>query len=165
MGIEDPSGMCMSILPLTPSVTIFKERFNLAHDPELFFAEAKEGIEYARQNLKDIAGIYAYVSLVNGQIYIGKSVNLARRIPHHLHSKTNTYFWNSLLKYGVNNFSLIIIQTFDKEDLNLFIDYMGLMEFYYINTCDFVLNSIKMLHLLRIETLFSVKNIQKKLNY
>jgi group I intron endonuclease len=47
--------------------------------------------------------IYKSVNTTNGKIYIGKTVNLERRISEHL-KENNTYFQHALRKYGQNSF-------------------------------------------------------------
>ena len=62
---------------------------------------------------KNVTGIYLWHNLVNGKQYVGSGYKLSARLaqyyyPSHLFS--NRHISNSILKYGHNNFSLIILE-------------------------------------------------------
>ncbi len=69
--------------------------------------------------------IYKTICLVNGKIYIGKTIKSLRKRKnqherHSLNSKLNYYFYRALRKYGWDNFEWEIIDTVDNEqELNL----------------------------------------------
>lgn len=74
------------------------------------------------QELKNgIIGIYLLRNLINGKIYVGKSVNIKRRM--YQHSKPEIYYKNgketpivrAIKKYGFENFNIEILQIFDKN--------------------------------------------------
>jgi group I intron endonuclease len=54
-------------------------------------------------------GVYCLVNLINGHKYIGSSINLAGRMRNYLN--------NSLLKYGQDNFALLIVEYVDIKEL------------------------------------------------
>lgn len=69
-------------------------------------------------------GIYLIKNLINGKVYIGKSINIARRLRSHKSSLTirkskeeNSHFIASWHKYGENNFSYIVLEECSIESL------------------------------------------------
>lgn len=73
-------------------------------------------------DFKNKSSIYLIHNLVNGKQYVGSSSKLNKRLSsYYLPSMLtdNRYISNSILKYGHNNFSLVIIEivTTDKENL------------------------------------------------
>lgn len=60
-----------------------------------------------------ICGIYEICNLINGKIYIGKSIDIERRWNQHKYSKTKIVLSNSIKKYGLTNFKFSVIETFD----------------------------------------------------
>jgi group I intron endonuclease len=73
-------------------------------------------------NIKDKGGIYMFFNLINGNCYIGSSINLARRFRIHLNSVNSVKLPLPLAinKYGPNNFVFLILQYCDKiEDVCL----------------------------------------------
>nr|YP_009486031.1 hypothetical protein [Cantharellus appalachiensis]AWA82091.1 hypothetical protein [Cantharellus appalachiensis] len=65
---------------------------------------------------KDKSGVYMFYNLITGDAYVGSSVNLARRFRVHMSNINyiNLPLYNSINKYGVNNFVYIILQYCDK---------------------------------------------------
>jgi predicted GIY-YIG superfamily endonuclease len=71
-------------------------------------------------------GVYCLVNLINGHIYIGSSINLASRMRNYLN---NTFLKNkkncnmpiveALLKYGQDNFALLIVEYVDIKKLSI----------------------------------------------
>jgi len=62
-----------------------------------------------------LSGIYLWLNKINGKIYIGSAVNLNKRLLHYFLYKSliakNTMIINkSILKYGINHFSLFILE-------------------------------------------------------
>jgi len=66
------------------------------------------------------AGIYKLTCNNNGKIYIGKSVNIRKRLSDHKssgkNSKRNCHFQNAVTKYGWNSFSVEILEIFENFD-------------------------------------------------
>lgn len=64
-------------------------------------------------------GIYKITS-PTGKVYIGQTINLSRRIKHYkrLDCKHQTKLYNSLVKYGVSEHEIILIEACHSEDLN-----------------------------------------------
>ena len=61
-------------------------------------------------------GIYKFTNKINGRIYIGKSNNLRYRIKHHLRKSANQVIDRAIKKYGLDNFDIEIIDTFENID-------------------------------------------------
>lgn len=75
----------------------------------------------------NVSGIYCFENKVNGKKYIGKSINLKKRILDHINSLRRskddcTYLQNAWNKYGEENFSICIIETSEEniEELEIF---------------------------------------------
>jgi group I intron endonuclease len=73
---------------------------------------------------KNKVGIYYIINLLNGHCYIGSSKNISQRMRNHLNrsylilkKNSNMPFTRSLLKYGSENFGVIIIEYSNLEDL------------------------------------------------
>lgn len=75
-------------------------------------------------------GIYKITCVVNGKVYIGKSVNLRQRLNKHRNcvknGKGNFYFQNAILKYGWDSFTVEILKFFD--NFNKLTDNQSLLE-------------------------------------
>jgi group I intron endonuclease len=84
------------------------------------------------------AGIYKVTCIANNKIYIGKAVNLRKRLNKYKHSKGRCYFEKAILKHGWDSFTveiLEIVESFDKsklEDRLMILD----RETYYIDFFD-----------------------------
>lgn len=81
---------------------------------------------------KDKTGVYCLVNLISGNMYIGASVNLSGRMKNYLNnaflkskSNNNMPITKALLKYGQDNFAVLIVQYVDLENL-------AVRETYYI---------------------------------
>lgn len=66
------------------------------------------------------AGIYKLICVPNGKVYIGKSIDLSRRLNYHKNCSKKTkglfYLQNAIIKYGWENFKVEIIQIFENFD-------------------------------------------------
>jgi group I intron endonuclease len=75
---------------------------------------------------QDKIGVYYLVNLINGHSYIGSSINLAGRMRNYLN---NTFLKNkkhsnmpivkALLKYGQDNFAVLIVEYVDVKKLTI----------------------------------------------
>lgn len=73
---------------------------------------------------KDKSGVYCLVNNINGNIYIGSSINLANRMRSYLNNNfllskqnTNMPIVKALLKYDQSNFSLLILEYANPTNL------------------------------------------------
>ena len=63
--------------------------------------------------------IYKITNKVNGKSYIGQTrYTIEFRWRQHQHKKDNTYFHNAIHKYGIQNFSVEVLEECDVEKLN-----------------------------------------------
>lgn len=81
------------------------------------------------------SGVYRLINKINGNDYIGSSINLSSRMRNYLNNSflkskqnTNAPIVNALLKYGQDNFSLDIIKYVEPSDLSA-------IETIYITKC------------------------------
>ena len=72
-----------------------------------------------------MCGIYKIENLINGKIYIGKSINIHKRFKSHINDSFNEnkpsydhLIHKAIRKYGVENFSFDIIERCDEKELN-----------------------------------------------
>ena len=58
------------------------------------------------------AGVYMFLNLTNGKMYIGSSISLARRFRSHIHSllKGHLPLYRAINLYGLNNFAFILLE-------------------------------------------------------
>src|ERR1700722_14274858 len=73
---------------------------------------------------KNKAGIYCLVNLINGHTYIGSSINIQVRMRNYLNNiflnnkkNINMPIVKALLKYGQNNFALLIVEYVEVKKL------------------------------------------------
>lgn len=87
------------------------------------------------------SGIYLLHNLVNGKQYVGSTIDLRRRLyAYYSPSKLidGRYISNSILKYGHNNFTVLIVEIIEPSD-NIKTDLLN-REQYYIDLLKPVLN-------------------------
>nr|YP_009059696.1 GIY-YIG endonuclease [Parasitella parasitica]AIO05746.1 GIY-YIG endonuclease [Parasitella parasitica] len=87
------------------------------------------------------SSIYLLHNLVNGKQYVGSSIDLKRRLySYYSPSKLvdNRYISNSIMKYGHNNFTVLILELVEKSDC-IKTDLLS-REQYYIDLLKPVLN-------------------------
>jgi group I intron endonuclease len=87
------------------------------------------------------SGIYLLHNLVNGKQYVGSSINLKRRFySYYSPSKLidNRYISNSILKYGHDNFTILILELIEQND-HIKTDLIN-REQYYIDLLKPILN-------------------------
>jgi len=83
---------------------IFEKLNNI--QAEAKFIDIKESKSDILLNIKDKGGVYMFFNLINGNYYIGSSINLARRFRVHLNSVGSVKL---PLPLAINNMVLIIL--------------------------------------------------------
>lgn len=77
-------------------------------------------IQSIKKLLNSFAGIYICINKMNGHMYVGSASlnNMYRRYRGHIHlSIGGSLLVNrAIIKYGIENFSFIVIETFSKEN-------------------------------------------------
>ena len=68
--------------------------------------------------IKMTCGIYKIENLINGKVYIGKSIEIEKRWQKHLNAKDNFLIHKALRKYGKENFSFTILEECSLFDLD-----------------------------------------------
>ncbi len=75
-------------------------------------------------------GIYKIINHINNKIYIGQSIDIDRRFKEHIRTsklnKDNMPIHKAMYKYGIENFSIVVIEECE-------ISLLDEKEKYYIN--------------------------------
>ena len=75
-----------------------------------------KGRKAAKLALKGLSGIYAIIHIPSGRVYIGSSINLARRLAEHLgYGNTNGRLKNSLAKHGLEDFLFCVVELYSVD--------------------------------------------------
>lgn len=67
--------------------------------------------------IPEISGIYKITNLINEKVYIGYSNNIRRRFYAHRSHSSTIFIHSAIKKYGLENFSISILEKVDSEDL------------------------------------------------
>lgn len=105
---------------------LLNEQYVLDWKLKLQEISLKNAKTFSIKDLPSEAGIYYLRNNYNGKMYIGKSNNIKRRIREHIYSKDDLYIHRALRKYGIDNFTIGILELCSKENLNE-------REIFYIN--------------------------------
>jgi len=92
--------------------------------PVVIFTDAFLNKSVILRDTKNKAGIYRWVNKVNGNTYIGSSVNLGRRLRVYYDfsylsvrvQKSKSRIYSAILKHGYSNFQLEILEYCTKEN-------------------------------------------------
>jgi group I intron endonuclease len=73
-----------------------------------------DSLESAKKALKGLSGIYCIKCIVTGTIYIGSSINMAKRLVDHVVDKdTNVHLQNAINNYGLENFVFVVVEFYE----------------------------------------------------
>jgi hypothetical protein len=93
--------------------------------PIKVYSNFKENKEQIKKDQKNKTGVYCLVNIINGHIYIGSSINLALRMNSYLNTtylknrkNNNMPIVQALLKYGQENFAVLIVEFVNIENLS-----------------------------------------------
>lgn len=87
---------------------------NLLSKPVKVYNNALSDKDTVTKNYKNISGIYLLHNLVNGKQYIGSGSDLSNRLATYYYPSRlvdSRHISNSILKYGHDNFSVVILET------------------------------------------------------
>lgn len=75
-------------------------------------------LDLINKDLKGISGIYCFIHVATGRMYIGSSVNLLVRFKEHLNNRnSNVHLQRAFKKYGFINFNFIVLEFCEKKEL------------------------------------------------
>ena len=94
--------------------------------------------------MKGIAGIYAFVNKREGKMYVGSAQDLSIRPSRHMYqsSACNKQFWDTLKKYGISEFVLVIVEIVGFTDELVDRELLDVEE-YYLKNCKNMYNILK----------------------
>ena len=88
------------------------------------------------KDIPNIPGIYKITNIINGKYYIGQSIYLKKRLKRHLSYKShkdNLALYKAFDKYGIDKFTIEILETIDTEKCNIDIkSELDRLEIFYI---------------------------------
>ena len=94
--------------------------------PNKVYKNFKKDKQQILKDQKNKTGVYCLINLINGNIYIGSSVNLAIRMKNYLNTtflknkkNYNMPIIQALLKYGQDNFAVLIVKYVEVEKLTV----------------------------------------------
>lgn len=87
------------------------------------------------KDIPNIPGIYKITNIINGKSYIGQSIYLKKRIKRHLSYKShkdNLALYKAFDKYGVDKFTIEILETINTKKCNNIKSELDKLEVFYI---------------------------------
>ena len=93
---------------------------NLLSKPVVVFYNALLNRNDIIKNYKNVSGIYLLHNSVNGKQYIGSGYNLSTRLSTYYYPSRlidKRHISNSILKYGHDYFSVVILEIFNKDSI------------------------------------------------
>ena len=87
------------------------------------------------KNIQNIPGIYKITNIINRKCYIGQSIYLKKRIKRHLSYKSHKdklALYKAFNKYGVDKFTIEILETIDTEKCDNIKSELDKLEIFYI---------------------------------
>lgn len=90
-------------------------------------------------HIPNVPGIYKITNTINGKSYIGQSLYLKKRIRRHLSYKShkdNLALYKAFNKYGIDKFTIEILETIDTENCNNIKSELDRLEIFYIKKYD-----------------------------
>ena len=87
------------------------------------------------KDISNVPGIYKITNNINGKCYIGQSIYLKKRIKRHLSYKShkdNLALYKAFDKYGVDKFTIEILETINTKKCNNIKSELDKLEVFYI---------------------------------
>ena len=86
----------------------------------IYFKDLKESKRKIYKELKNKSGVYLFINDVTNDLYVGSSINLSKRMVSHFYYANSDKIGTTILiramkKYGLNNFSLGILEFCEKD--------------------------------------------------
>jgi group I intron endonuclease len=86
----------------------------------MFFKNVKESKKDIYKELRRKSGIYFFINNITNDLYVGSSLNLSRRMTSHFYHAnsdkvTRIVITRAMRKYGLDNFSLAILEFCDPD--------------------------------------------------
>lgn len=136
----------------------------------IFFKNVKEEKKNIYNNLRKKSGVYIFINNITNDFYIGSSINLTRRMVSYFYytnspKSSNLFIIRVLKKYGLENFSLGIIEFCNQDPKTCIQLEQKWINFYKptINILPVAENSFGFKH--SIETINKLKKILSKENH
>nr|UHB41918.1 GIY endonuclease [Apiotrichum gamsii] len=111
---------CINVLPLSLKLKEILTKNKLKPIIRWENLDIPDIKETVRSNIKNIRGIYAVINLVTGEMYIGSAVTgrIGNRFHKHLYGGTGSIIVHAaVLKYGLNNFAFVVLESVDFSNL------------------------------------------------
>lgn len=84
--------------------------------------------------IPEVPGIYMIVNLINDKKYVGQAIDLRDRLYSHIYAaqrKENYHLYNAINKYGIENFTIFILETFTEISGDIK-DLLNKQEIYFV---------------------------------
>jgi group I intron endonuclease len=86
----------------------------------IFFSNVKASKRDIYKSLRNKSGVYLFINKKTNDLYVGSSVNLSRRLGIHFYNansskETNVIITRAMRKYGLENFSLAVLEFCNKD--------------------------------------------------
>ena len=86
--------------------------------------------------IKNLGGVYMIVNLATGRTYVGSAItgNIGNRFHKHLYGGSGSIrVWSAVLKYGLENFAFVVLETVETTVTSSDNEYLLVMEDKYIS--------------------------------
>ena len=93
---------------------------NLKTKPVIIYKDCVKGRKDILENYRNVTAIYMWYNNITGKKYIGSAFKLYSRINDYFRTpkKSNRLIDRSIIKYTINNFSLIILEIINHTFIN-----------------------------------------------
>ncbi len=90
------------------------------HDFVMFFENVQCSKKDLYKQLRGKSGVYLFINMITGDLYVGSSLSLSKRMTYHFYransnKDTKIVLSRAMRKYKLENFSLAILEFCDSE--------------------------------------------------